>query len=132
MGVAALIVWVATALGGFTLLGMWLRAGGARAATAGGPTTRLAPPLILGHFGLAAGGLVLWIVYLAVDRTGLAWAALAVLVVVAGLGDVMFARWLRAPGDVERTFPRPLVFGHGLLAVTTVVLVLLTALGVGS
>jgi manganese efflux pump family protein len=30
MGIAALITWIVTAAGGFTLLGLWLRRGGIR------------------------------------------------------------------------------------------------------
>jgi hypothetical protein len=87
--------------------------------------------------------LVLWIVYVIVDKDALAWIAFAILAVVAALGFTMFAIWLRrrqaATGgtDValgapaEQHFPVSIVTLHGLLAVTTVVLVLLTALGVG-
>jgi len=104
---------------------------------------RIRPPLILGHFLLAAGGLVLWTVYLAADEDALAWIAFAVLVVVALLGWTMFAIWWRrrqataatasgTPGTPpEQHFSVPVVAVHGLLAVTTVVLVFLTAIGVG-
>jgi hypothetical protein len=45
----------------------------------------------------------------------------------------MLARWVpaRRTGTVESRFPVPVVVGHGLFAATTLVLVLLTALGVG-
>jgi hypothetical protein len=106
--------------------------------------SRIRPPLILGHFLLAATGLVIWIVYLASDEDLLAWIALAILAVVALLGWTMFAIWARrrqtppaateaaAPGTpAEQHFPVPIVAVHGVLAVTTVVLVLLAALDVG-
>jgi hypothetical protein len=143
MEVAALITWVVTALGGFVLLGTWLSRGGLRERGA----SRFPPALILGHFLLAAGGLVLWIVYLATDTDSLAWIAFAALLVVALLGFTMLARWLqgrRAPvtagvgptGDSgavapEQHFPVVVVALHGLLAATTLVLVLLTALDAG-
>jgi hypothetical protein len=139
MDVAALVAWVITALGGFILLGTWISRGGARQRDAG--ASRFPPGLIFGHFLLAATGLVLWIVYLAADSAALAWTAFAILVVVALLGFTMFARWLqerRAPvaagGPVaarppEQHFPVPVVVLHGLLAATTLVLVLLAALG---
>jgi hypothetical protein len=57
MEVAALVTWVITALGGFVLLGTWLSRGGMRARDAG--ASRFPPGLILGHFLLAATGLVL-------------------------------------------------------------------------
>jgi hypothetical protein len=140
---AALIAWVITAGGGFVLLSIWLKRGGMRQQSEAG--NRIQPPLILSHFLLAAAGLVLWVIYLASDKDALAWIALAVLAVVALLGWTMFAIWFRrrqaralgsevaTPGiPAEQHFPVPIVALHGLLAVTTVVLVLLTALDVGT
>jgi hypothetical protein len=147
---AALITWILTAGGGFVLLSIWLMRGGMRQQGVG--SSRFPPPLILSHFLLAAGGLVLWIIYVVADKDALAWIAFVVLAVVATLGWTMFAIWVRqrqspanarspanataaasqAPGaPPEQHFPVPIVALHGLLAVTTVVLVLLTALGVG-
>lgn len=136
---AALVTWVLTAGGGFVLLGLWLKHGGMRQTDM--PGHRIRASRILTHFGLAASGLVLWIVYVASDTDGIAWAAFAVLLVVALLGFAMLATWLRrrqepaaaAEGDVEaeRRFPIVLVAGHGLLAATTLVLVLLASAGVG-
>jgi Na+/proline symporter len=139
---AALIAWVATAGGGFVLFAIWLARGGMRQGRE--PNSRIRPPLILSHFLLAAAGLVLWIVYVASDSDALAWIAFVLLVIVAVLGWTMFAIWWRrrqARGAVreavdpatpaEQHFPVPIVALHGLAAVTTVVLVLLTAVGVG-
>src|SRR3954468_13943567 len=100
---AALIAWVLTAGGGFVLLTIWLSRGGMRQQNEGG--NRIRPPLILSHFLLAAGGLVLWIIYLIADKDALAWIAFVVLAVVAALGWTMFAIWLRrrqaAPGGTD-------------------------------
>lgn len=86
----------------------------------------------------------MWIVYVATDNGALAWIALALLAVVALLGFAMFGIWYqrRQRGAVraavgqgtpaEQHFPVSIVTLHGLLAVTTVVLVFLTAIGVGS
>ena len=139
---AALIAWVITAGGGFVLLSIWLMRGGMRQQQEAG--NRIRPPLILSHFLLAAGGLVVWIIFLVADKHVLAWIAFAILAVVAVLGWTMFAIWFRrrqaraggseiaAPGvPAEQHFPVSVVSVHGLLAVTTVVLVLLTALKVG-
>ena len=139
---AALIAWVVTAGGGFVLLTIFLARGGMQQAREG--AGRIKPPLILSHFLLAAGGLVVWIIYLIADKDALAWIALAILAVVALLGFTMFAIWWRrrqARGAVreavspdtpaEQHFPVAIVGLHGLLAVTTVVLVFLTAIGVG-
>ncbi|MFX0573283.1 hypothetical protein [Nocardia nepalensis] len=136
MGIAALILWLLTAVGGFVLLGTWIAKGGTRPTG----TTLLPVPVVFGHFLLAVAGLVVWIVYLAVDKVALAWIAFALLIPVALLGFFMLLRWLptyRARATIEalepaeRHFPVAVVGGHGVLAVTTVVLVLLTAIGVG-
>jgi hypothetical protein len=147
---AALITWVITALGGFALLSIWLQRGGMRQRDE--PGRRIRPQLILGHFGLAATGLVLWIIYLIVGSNGLAWVAFVLLAVVAVLGFSMFALWLQrrqaapaaadrgregavraeGPQPAEQHFPLAFVGGHGVLAAATLVLVFLTAVGVGS
>jgi hypothetical protein len=154
MSIAALITWLITALGGFYMLGTWLAHGGVRQQRTG--TTRFPAPVIFGHFLLAAAGLIVWIIYVFADKTALAWAAFIILLPVALLGFTMLARWIpvyrartnaghAATGPAtatatateelavpaERSFPVPVVLGHGLLAVITLVLVLLTALGVG-
>jgi hypothetical protein len=92
-----------------------------------------------------------WIIYVATDKRGLAWTELVIVLVVALMGFTMLARWIptyRATrstnvanvaaaggtadaGPAERHFPLAAVAGHGLLAATTLVLVLLTALKVG-
>lgn len=138
MDIAALIVWIITALGGFVLLGRWVQQGGLRQQQAGAPG--LPAPVVFSHFLLAAAGLVLWIIYVIVDKQVLAWIAFALLVVIALLGFTLLARWVPlvrgAPTTVdaasaERSLPVPVVAAHGLVAVATVVLVLLSALGVG-
>jgi hypothetical protein len=156
MALLALFTWLITALGGFLMLGIWISRGGARGSG------RLPVPVMFGHFALAAAGMVVWVLYLLSGLTALAWTALALLVPVAALGFVMFARWIpqyraRAAGaapaggaaseqasdpaggatagaeavPAERAFPVPVVIGHGILAVATVVLALLSALQIG-
>ena len=140
---AALIAWLLTAGGGFVLLSIWLMRGGMRQPAEAGK--RIPPPLILGHFLLATTGLVLWIVYLVNDSDALAWLAFGILLVVVALGWTMFAIWWRQrqsrqrgaaaaveTGEpAEQRFPVPIVALHGVLAIVTVVLVLLTALEIG-
>ncbi|PTN00347.1 hypothetical protein [Streptomyces sp. VMFN-G11Ma] len=139
MDIAALVAWIVTALGGFVLLGRWLGGGGLRQQQAG--TTRFPTPVVFGHFLLAAAGLVVWIIYLVADKDALAWTSFVLLVVVALLGFTLFARWIpvqrTTPANAESTpaerhLPVPVVAAHGLLGATTLVLVLLAALGVGS
>jgi hypothetical protein len=135
MDIAALVAWVITALGGFVLLGRWLQAGGQKPGA-----SRLPAPVVFGHFLLAAAGLVLWIVYVVTDADALAWVAVALLVLIALLGFTLFARWLPARRDIapaggaiaaDRRLPVAVVAAHGLFAVVTLVLVVLTAAGVG-
>jgi len=132
MSWAALITWIVTAGGGFVLLATWLRHGGMQQRDRG----RIRPALILSHFALAATGLVLWIVYVASDSSSVAWIAFALLLVVALIGFGMFAIWAsqrsrRDAAPAEQRFPVAVVGLHGILAATTLVLVLLAAAGVG-
>ncbi|NUR59249.1 MAG: hypothetical protein HOV87_11345 [Catenulispora sp.] len=137
MDIAALVLWLLTAVGGFVLLGVWVANGGVRDRGA----SHLPPPVLFGHFLLAAAGLVLWIVYVAGDSKPVAWTAFGFLVPVALLGLTMFARWIPVYRErsaavdpvntalpAERNFPVSVVLGHGLLAVTTLVLVLIAAI----
>lgn len=147
MSIAALIAWVIAAGGGFVLLGTWIAKGGIRTPR----TSHFPPAVIFGHFALAAAGLVVWIVYLVVDSAVLAWIALGLLVLVALLGFTMFLRWIPSyqarrtvtagaggssaattveTAPAEQHFPVVVVGAHGLFAVATVVLVLLSALGI--
>lgn len=129
MGIAALILWLVTALGGFVLLARWVSRGGPRS----GSGTRLVPGLVFGHLALAVVGLLVWIGYLLAENDALAWVAFVILLPVALLGFLMFARWIpaRRTDSPESGLPVPVVLGHGVLAATTLVLVLLAALGVG-
>ena len=171
MSLAALFAWMITAGGGLYLLTIWLIEYDHEFQS--GAATRLPVPVISTHALLAATGLGLWGYYLFTDSTRLAWAAVAILAVVATLGLVMAARWLvvyrtaRTPrvalaatgahsapagffnpsatqrsgsapaansavaGPPERHFPVPVVIAHGLFALLTITLVLLTALNVG-
>ncbi|MFF4547664.1 hypothetical protein [Streptomyces sp. NPDC001435] len=150
MDIAALIAWVATASGGSYMLGTWIQRGGIRQQQSG--TSRMPAPVVFGHFALAAVGLVVWIIYVVADKSALAWTAFGLLLPVALLGFVMLARWIPVYQDrtaagaapaaaaahgaeaavpAERHFPLPVVLAHGLFAVVTLVLVLLTAVGIG-
>jgi hypothetical protein len=154
MGIAAVCLWGLTALAGMVLFGTWLANGGVRrGAGARGRHRRLPRTLVLGHVLLAVVGLLVWIAYLTWGRGMLIWAALGVIAVVAVLGLVMFGRWVpsyrgrarfgtgpgaahRAPSTgrwalPEHHFPVAVVAAHGVLAVSTVALVVLTAVGVG-
>jgi manganese efflux pump family protein len=142
---AALTLWILTAGGGLLMLAIWFSRGGMRQREGG----RIRPPLILGHGGLAATGLVLWLIYVANDSGALAWISVLILLAVAALGFVMFAIWSRQreatapvtqaatatsgpPEPAEQRFPVAIVALHGLAAVTTLLLVVLAALEIGT
>jgi hypothetical protein len=169
MDTAALIAWLVTAGSGAYVLVSWISGGGSlrpanradRADSTGSP-----PAVIIGHFGLALTGLVLWASYLAVGWAALAWTAVCILLPVAGLGMATLTVGLpgrlsaedggEAGGDtttaggsekttassggtavlsrraqsVRASLSPLIVVGHGLLAVTTMLLVLLAAVGV--
>ena len=93
MGIVALVTWMATAGGGLYLLAVWLIEYDREFQTAA--RTRLPVPVISSHALLAVTGLVIWSAYLFTDGKPLAWAALAILGVVATLGLTMAVRWLR-------------------------------------
>jgi hypothetical protein len=167
MRFVALIVWFITALWGLYMLAVWLIENDA--TRQGNAASRLPLPVILAHVTFAVTGLVVWVAYLLVDSSVLAWTAVGILVAIALLGLTMFARWIpvyrmadepisvpvgalsgggpgatqeAAPSGVPRigslrelpaegSFPLLIVLAHGVFAVSTVVLVVLTALGVG-
>ena len=101
MSIAALIAWVVTALAGFLLLSIWIIEYDREFQSAA--ATRLPVPVISAHALLAVSGLVLWILYLILDETRVAWAAVGVLGAVAVLGLIMAARWI----PVYRAFAAP-------------------------
>ena len=111
MGVAALFAWLVTAGSGAYVLGSWITHGGSLRRRAGGASTGSPPTVIFGHFGLALSGLVIWIAYLVTGWAALAWAAVGVLLPVAGLGMATLAVGL--PGYRTRN-----VTGHNAAAVT--------------
>lgn len=145
MSIAALLTWLITAGIGAFMLARWVSNGGLRRS--GRRATHFPPVRVFGHFLLAAAGLVVWIVYVVTDTSVLAWIAFADLVLVALLGGLLVKRWaedgraaMAGSGDrsgaaevdlAEQHIPRLPVILHGVFAVSTVVLVLLAAVGIG-
>lgn len=128
MDTFALVLWILTAAGGFTMAGMWLANRGPAQHRDG--ISRISPARLASHFGLAAAGLVLWIAYVATDNKGPGWVALALLPGVAVLGFLMFMTWLAGRSAVvtkiqpaEQHIPAVVVAAHGLFAVLTVLAV---------
>ena len=144
MGVAALISWFVTAFVGLYLLAVWLIENDV--TERGTVASRLPGPVILTHVLLALTGLVVWVVHLLSGSASWGWAAVGILALIATLGLTMFTRWIPVHAafvaaestrgisadfdfPAERAFPLTVVVGHGLLAVTTLILVLLATLG---
>lgn len=140
MNLVTLIVWLVTAVGGFTLLGIWLSHGGMSAVV-----RRFPKPLPFLHGLAAVISLVLFIVYWVADVDALKIVTLIGLLITAVLGIAMFVMWLGgvreqvAPSvgaDVahapEDRFPVPIVALHGVLAVATLVLYIVAAFVVAS
>ena len=145
MGVAALISWFVTAFVGLYLVAVWLIENDV--SQQGTVRSRLPGPVILGHVLLALSGLVTWVVHLLFGSASWGWAAMGILGGIAVLGLTMFTRWIPVHAafvaaestrgmssefdfPAERAVPLTVVIVHGVLAVTTVTLVLLAMLGV--
>jgi len=144
MSAASLFAWIATALVGLLLLVIWLMEYDPQFQSA--TATRLPVPVISTHALLGMGGLILWGAYLLADEDRLAYATIVDLGIAVALGLTMAARWIRvyrtyrrpashAPSATqvvtvppERHFPVSAVVLHGVLAITTVILVVLTVL----
>jgi len=107
LDLAALAAWAVTVTAGTWLLAGWIARGGLRRGyvrVAGVPRV-----VIVGHFTLALTGLGLWIAFLATGVAALAWASVAVVLSVAGLGMATLAGGLpeqRQPGGGPLE-PRP-------------------------
>jgi hypothetical protein len=137
LDLAALAAWVLTAMAGVYLLGGWLatwlarlirrrRRGRADAATA----------FTVSHFGLALAGLGVWIGFVATYLAVLAWIALGMVVLIAGLGMGVLSAALPGPSRAgaapgRARLPVLVVAAHGMFATLTILLVLLAAIGAG-
>ena len=148
MGFVVLITWFAAVLMGLFMLAVWLIENDV--TDRGVAPSRLPVLVVFGHMFLAAAGLVVWVTFLILGWMMFAWTAIGILGGIAGLGATMFLRWIpvyrhRDPptgagqlsagmtaAPAERNFPVAIVALHGLLAVSTLVLAVLTAVGVAA
>ena len=165
MAIVVLVLWLATAVAGITLL----RAGGEarRSATSAAPAiqtvaadamagTRMAavplaldgrpppgphvrvttpdgehPLLEFSHPTLAVIGIACWMMFAFVHYRPLAWIAFAILVLTLLLGLGWFIRNRQAAGRQASgtwSFPPRLVWVHGIVAASSLVLTVLTAI----
>ena len=141
MNVVTLVVWLLTAVGGFTLVGIWLQHGGLDTTR----SRRFPRSLPFAHAAAAVISLVLFIVYWIADVDVLKPIVLIGLLLTAVLGITMFVQWVGkfrqpVPGSVgaasarpaEDDFPTVLVAIHGVAAVATLILYIVAAFVVAS
>lgn len=140
MDLLVLIFWLLTVMGGLYMFGLTTRSGNTHS---GATKSHLPSAVVFSHGALALAGLAVWAIYMTTDdEDALAWGAFATLLVVAALGTHMFLRWhkdrkgseaevaRRREQLAEQQIPSAVVHFHGATAGATIVLVLLTALGV--
>jgi hypothetical protein len=134
LSLVALAAWALTATAGAYLLAGWL--GGWLAARSRRRRPRVpdaATAFTVGHFGLALTGLGIWSGFLITGLAVLAWIAVAMVVIIAGLGMAVLAAALPEPSQsaapVGRSGPPVVVIAvHGALATLTILLVVLAAI----
>ena len=100
---AALACWILTAAAGLYLLAGWLtrtRSGRRRFRAAGMP-----PAVIGGHAGLGLAGLGIWIGFMATAEHALAWIAVGITFVAAGLGMATLLTAMSDPQPSTATAP---------------------------
>jgi hypothetical protein len=129
--IVALVIWCATACFGVYLLAMWLSHGGLKQQAT--RITVFPAALIFAHPLLAATGLAFWISFVDTGRLECAWVGFGVLSMSAMLGFAMLTRWLVGRGGrhargAEQHLPVRAVAVHGLVGLSTYVLVLVTAI----
>jgi manganese efflux pump family protein len=129
LGVPALAVWLLTLGLGTAMVRRWIFRLLGRGPLSGRALGRLPPAAIVAHAGLALAGLLAWGIYLIGGWAGAGWSACAVLLVVISLGVALISLWLPERGQASHP-PAALVVAHGVVAVTTITLVL-AALGTG-
>lgn len=91
----ALVTWLLDAISGGYMLRTWIARGGLRRERTTGD--RLAPRVVLGHFSIAATGLLLWTSFLITRWVYLAWLAVGLLMVAIGLGISTVTLWTPFP-----------------------------------
>jgi hypothetical protein len=145
---AALALWLATAIPGAFMLISWLPRAGRRRVIR---NVRALSPVPIGHAGLALTGLVIWVAFTVTDTAVLAWFDVGLTWVIAGLGMATLLAASPAQqavtagpgaaalvGDAEASTapfrtraPVFVIALHGALATLTILLVLLAAVGAG-
>lgn len=136
MAETALATWIAGALLGAYMFAVTMRTGLPESSAR---TSNLPSLVLFVHPLLALIGLALLLIHIRTNDQGVAWATFVALLLTAGGGAFMGARWAKdrrhATPEVKATvaeqqIPPSAVVAHGLLAAATLLFVLLSALRV--
>lgn len=123
---AALGAWLAAAAAGSYLLASWVGLARRR---------RTRPPAIpIAHASLAIAGLGIWTAFLAAGTAVLAWLAVGLILIIAGLGMATLVTGLPDPRAAASARPQRqvlVVVLHGMLATVAILFVLLAAVSAG-
>jgi hypothetical protein len=99
LDVATLLSWLATELLGAFMVRSWISRGGIRAARQRPASPdAMSLPVLAGHAGLNAAGLLCWIVFLAAAAKPAAWLAIVLMAPAIGLGISTVTIWTPYPG----------------------------------
>jgi hypothetical protein len=106
LAVAALVTWLITeALGAFMVRG-WIASGGARESRQRPPRPdAMSVPVLAGHAGLNAAGLLSWIIFVLAGPKPAAWIGLGLMAPAIGLGISTVTIWTPYPGPRYRDQP---------------------------
>jgi hypothetical protein len=103
LSVVTLLSWLATeALGAFMVRG-WIARGGMRAARQRpARPDAMSLPILAGHAGLNAAGLLCWLIFVTTAAKPAAWLAIVLMAPAIGLGISTVAIWTPYPGPPPR------------------------------
>jgi hypothetical protein len=99
VGIAALISWLLTASIGVYMLRTWIARGGLARQRATG--VGVPPQVVFSHASMAAGGLVVWVIYLTSGWHPLAWLGLVLVGTAITFGICTVTLWTPYPIRAE-------------------------------
>jgi hypothetical protein len=106
LAVAALVSWLITEALGAIMVRGWIASGGAREARRRPPRPdAMSVPVLAGHAGLNAAGLLSWIIFVSAGPKPAAWIALGLMAPAIGLGISTVTIWTPYPGPRHQGQP---------------------------
>jgi hypothetical protein len=103
LDIATLVTWLVTESLGVFMVRSWIASGGARAARQRPARPEvMSLPVLVGHAGLNAAGLLCWVVFVASGAKPAGWLALVLMVPAIGLGISTVAIWTPYPAPRRR------------------------------